>query len=206
MLRSLPTVLVFALVALISFTATAFAAGTVDPAGDGSALAEMARPIYDAVMHGQYWLAASLALVFVVALLGKYADKIPAWLGGKTIAKLAGSDPGRAVLVLLGSFGGAVATGLTAAGSSAMTWALAWTALKVAVGAAGVYSLAKKLLAPLVAKAPPWVQAVFRLVTWAFERSLKDPVKEAEAAGQAAVEAEPPTGAAGIVGKPRDVQ
>lgn len=204
-LASFPLFLATLAVALVTFTATAFAAGTADPTGDGSTLIEMARPIFDAVMGGQWWLAASLALVFVVALVGRYGGKAPG-RAGRWLAKLDASDAGRAVLVLLGSFGGAVATGLAAAGSGAMTWGLALVALKVAIGAAGIYSLAKKLLAPIVAKAPPWVQAIFAVVLWAFDRATgADPVADAEAAGDAAVVAHPPKGTSAIVGEPRDV-
>lgn len=208
-LSSLPLVVLAVVVGLISFTATAFAAGTADPTGDGTTLLEMARPVFDAVMHGQWWLAASLALVFVVAVVGKYGDKAPGPVG-KWLARFDGSDAGRATLVLLGSFGGAVATGLAAVGTGAMTWALAWTALKVAVGASGIYSLGRKLLAPLVGKAPAWLQPLLWVVLWAFDRKAgapaADAVAEAEAAGDAAVTAHPAPGVESVVGKPRDVR
>jgi len=206
MLRSLLTLVTVAVITLVSFAATAHATSLADPAGDGSGLYELARPVIDAILHGQPWLAASLALVFVVALIGKYGDKLPGRLG-RAMAWLDSSDPGRAILVLVGSFGGALAA--TLAGGAPMTLAIAWTALKVAIGGAGIYSLAKKLLTPLVSKAPAWLQPVLRLILWAFERKERaaaDAATKAQTAGDEAVKANPPTGAAGIVGSPRDVK
>lgn len=193
-------------VAFLSFVGVAHAADAADPSGDGSGLLDLAKPVIDAVLRGEPWLAASLALVFMVALVGKYGPKFPGRLG-RWMGKLDGSDAGRAALVLIGSFGGALGAALT--GGAAMSLALAWTAMKVAIGASGVYSLAKKLLTPLVGKAPAWMQPLLRLILWAFDRKGQDAAEaatKADAAGAAAVKANPSTGAAGVVGAPRDVK
>jgi hypothetical protein len=175
---------------LAAFAGTAFAAGAVAPA-DGSLL-DLARPIFDAVMHGQYWIAASLALVMLTALARKYGTgKLPFLATGA----------GAAILVLVGSFGGALATALLA--GSAISLGLAFTALKVAFAAAGGFSLAKSLVAPLLrkiqAKAPIWAQPIFGILFWAFERP--EALATAEAAGAAAVKAAPAKGAAGVLKK-----
>lgn len=194
--KSIVSYLSLAVLALVSFTATAFAAGAASPE-DGSLL-ELAKPVYEAVMGHQWWLAASLALVFLCAAAKKYA---PGKLGD-----FLRTDHGGALLVLLMSFGGAVSTGLLAAGTGAMTLALAWAALKIALGAAGGYSLIRKLIVnPLLAstwyqeKAPAWFKSIMGLALWAFDKPT--PIEKAEKAGSDAVAANPSTGA----GTPTDV-
>lgn len=180
------TALTLLAVAFLGFTGTAFAASEVAPS-DGSWL-DLAKPVYDAVIHGQYWLGASLALILAVALAKKY-------LPGKAGAFVNG-EYGAPLTVLLMSFGGAVATAL-GAGQAVMSAGLAWTAFKVAVGAAGGYSLLKKLLAPLLrklaAKAPSWMQPIFAMILFVFDKPTA--VETAEKAGDDAVAAKPPTGA-----------
>ncbi len=179
---------------LLAFAGTAFAAGAVAPA-DGSLL-DLARPVFDAVMHGQYWAAAALVLVVLTALIRKY--------GTKRFPVLE-SSAGAALLLLVGSFGGAFATAVLAGAGASL--AIAWTALKVAFAAAGGYSLAKSLLAPLLrkiqAKAPMWMQPIFSLAFYFFDRPT--PIADAEKAGAAALEAKPSAGAAAIIGTPRDI-
>ncbi len=192
------TAILALVVAFVGFSATAMAAGEVTPT-DGSLL-DYAKPVYEAVMHGQWWLAASLALVLSVAMFRKYAPgKAREW---------AHTDVGGAVLVLLMSFGGAVATALAAGGvGAAMSVSLAWMAFKVALGAAGGYSLAKKLLVPLLRKlaavAPSWAKPVFSMILWVFDKPTT--TEQAEAAGEAAVVANPGTGASGPAGTPTDI-
>lgn len=200
------------LVALAAFfgalTATAFASSSIMSvaAGSGSAadvpgptdppILDLIRPIYDAVVHGQYWLGAAAGLVLAVALTRRYlGPKFP----------ILHSDAGGALLTLAASFGAAVATAL-AAGGAVMSLHLAWIALLVAISAAGGYSLLNKLLRPLEDLAPAWMQPVFRIITWIFDKpSAATEEAEAAAAGDAAVAARPSTGIAGIAGKPRDV-
>jgi hypothetical protein len=189
---------VFILVFMFAFTAAAFAAGAATP--DDGSLLELLRPVYDAFASGRYLYAGMLSLVLVVAVLKRYAPEkygIRAFVHG---------DAGGALLTLLAAFGGAMATSL-AAGAGA-SWMMVKTATMIAIGAAGGYSLIKKLivepiLKPLAAKAPAWAQPIFSLVFWIFDKPT--PVEKAEADGQAAVDAHPPTGVDGAAGKPTEI-
>ncbi len=185
----------------MSFTATAYAAGALTP--DDGSLLDLARPVLDAVMHGQYWLGASLALVLLVTAFKRYAP------AGK-LQDFAHSDAGASILVLLLSFGGALATALLAAGTNAVSLALLWAALKVALGAAGGYALIKNLLVdPLMNtawyqnSAPAWLKSVMMLLMWAFVKPT--PTEVATDAGNDAVNSNPPTGADGPAGTPTDL-
>lgn len=179
------------------FTATALAAGAATP-GDESLL-EMAKPIYDAFVHGQKLYAGMLALVLVIAAMKRYAPgKVGAWLQ---------TDIGGALTTLVMSFAGAMATSL--AGGVGVSFAMVKAAAMIAVGAAGGYSLIKKLvvepfLKPLSKKAPAWAQPIFAVVFWIFDK--KSPVAEAEAAGEAAVKADPGKGVEAVAGKPTEVE
>jgi hypothetical protein len=190
------TVLSLVALALLSFTATAFASQAV--AGEDGSWLDLARPVLDAVLGGQWFLAAALALVLAAGLASKYGAK--RW-------PVLGTGAGKAALVLLGAFGGACATALAA--GTAPTAALMWTATQLAFAAAGGYSLVRALLGPLVAKAPAWLRPFIDLVLWFFDRKASKPsaadVAVAEAAGEAAVAAKPSTGVAGFIGKPRDI-
>lgn len=196
------TYIIALLTVFVAFSATAFAAGQVTPE-DGS-IWDLAKPVYDAIVNGEWWMAAALGLVLAVTAFKRYAGSVPKY--GPALVKFANSDEGGPILVLVGAFGGAVATGLAATGASSLTLALALTAAKVAVSAAGGYTLVKKLIIPrlrkLAEKAPSWAKPIFAVIFWAFE---KTPVAEAEAAGEAAVRANPPKGVEGVVGKPTDV-
>lgn len=180
-------------VALLAFVGTAFAANTVDPTVGDPGLLELAKPIYDAIMHGNGWLAASLAIVLLVAMVKKWLAPRWPWLAG---------DVGGPLLVLFGSFGGALGTALMA--GAGMSPALALVALKIALAAGGGYAMLKKLVAPLLRslrkKVPAWMRPGFDLVLWIFDRP-----GSAKLAGDAAVVANPPSGVEGIVGKPDDI-
>lgn len=185
---------------LLCFKGTSFAAGEV--AGEDGSLPDLLRPIWDAATGGHWWLSASLALVAAVTLFKKYAPgKLGAW---------AHTNAGASVLVLVGSFGGALATGLLTSGTDAISMALVMPALKVAFGAAGGYALVKNLVVdPLVKsewyqnKAPTWLKGAMGIVTWMFSKSsvAKDAVK----AGDAAVLDKPAAGADGVVDQPKDL-
>jgi hypothetical protein len=190
----------FALFAL-AFTATATGATALSP--DDGTLLDLARPVFDAVMHGQYWLGASLALVLAVAAFKRYAP-------AGALQDFAHSNAGASLLVLLGSFGGALATALLAVGSNGITLALAWTALKVALVAAGGYTLLKNVIVdPLMASswyqtsAPEWLKSIMMLLLWVFLKP--SPVVAAADAGNTAVNENPPTGADGSTGTPTDL-
>lgn len=191
-MKHLATIISLTLIALGSFVATAAAAGAVAP--ETSHVLDLARSVFDAVMSGSYWYAAALALVLAVAAGSKYGGKY--W-------KFLGSGPGKAALVLVGSFAGAFATTLAAGASPSA--AMAWMAIQVALGAAGGYSLVKSLVLPLLQKAAarwPWLKFLAKPLEWITGR---DPAEEARAAGDAAVAENPPTGIAGIVGEPKDI-
>jgi len=182
---------------LLAFSATAHASDAV-ASGDGS-LVDLAKPVFDAIMHSQWWVAASLVLVLLVAGFKRYAT-------GKA-SEFAHSDVGGSTLILLGAFGSAFATGLMATGTGAFSFAVAKTALKVAIGAAGGYSLLKKLLAPILtklsAKAPAWAKAPLTMLLWVLD--TPSAATKAAAAGQKAVEAKPAEGVTAITGEPEDL-
>ncbi len=156
---------------------------------------ELARPILDAVMRGQWAFAAAAALVLLVTAARRY--------GSKRFPFLA-SDLGGVVLTLLGSFGGALATAFAA--GSAPSWALAFMAVKVATAAAGGYAMLKKSLVPALTwlrpKMPAWMHPMVDMVLWVFSRPTA--VEKATQAGEAAVKKTPAAGVEGITGKPRD--
>jgi hypothetical protein len=184
-------------VALIGFFATANAAQNMAPE-DGN-LFDLARPIFDQIMAGHYVAAAAFSLVLSVALVKRYAP-------GK-FGEFVHSDPGGALTTLLMAFGGALATATM--GGAPWTWAMMWTALMVGVAAMGGYTAIKKLfveplLRPLMAKAPMWMQPLFALVMWIFDKPMAA-TKSAEAAGTVAVAENPGTGVAAVTGEPKDV-
>lgn len=195
-MNRIATTLIVAAVGTASFAGTAAAAGAAVP--DDGSLLDLAKPLFSAVMGGNYWLAASLALVLMVAVCRRY---LPKWFP-KAFGWAAG-DAGGALLVLLGAFGGAMATGLAAGAGPSV--AMAVVAFKVALGAAGGFTMLKKLIAPALRamqdKAPAWARPILGLLAWVAERP--DAIGKAEAAGDAAVAAKPAPGIEGVLGKPR---
>ena len=189
---------------VLATSATAFAAGAASPQ-DGN-LVDSAKLIWEAATGHHWWLAASLALVAGVAAFKHYAPgKAGEWARG---------DKGGPILVLIGAFGGALATGLAASGTDALSLSMAWAALQVAAGAAGGYALIKNLVVdPLLKskwyqdKAPAWLRAILDIGVWAFTKPAADVVKEAEKAGDQAVAAKPAEGASAdsAAGKPTDL-
>lgn len=174
-------------VLLAGFLVSASAASTVTP--DDGNLLDLARPVFDEVMKGNYIAAASLALVLCVALARRYAP-------GKA-GTFVHSDAGGALTTLLMAFGGALATATM--GGAPWTWAMGWTAATLAVTAAGGYTLVKKLAVdPLLksewynTKAPIWFKTIMGVVLWIFIK--KDAETVATDAGNTAVAAKPSTG------------
>lgn len=194
-MNKLTVAISFTLIAFLSFTGVAWAASAVVPA-DGSLL-DLAKPVYEAIMGGQFWLAALLGLVLATTAAKRYLPgKAGVWVNG---------EYGQPLTLLLLAFGGAGATALLAAGPGAIFSAgLAWAALKIAVAASGGYTLLKQLLAPLVAKvaakAPAWMQPIFSVLLWVFTKPSA--VAVAEKAGADAVAAKPADGVAGVIGNP----
>lgn len=176
------------LISLAAFTGTALAAGAASP-DDGSVF-DLLAPVLNAFTGGQWLVGAALGLALAAGLAAKYGSKRFPFLG---------TGPGRALLVLTGSFGGAVATAIKAGAMPSL--GMFGLALKVALVAAGGYSLIKTLIGPLVDKLPSWARPIVNAVIWFFEH--RDPKAEAEAAGDAAVEKNPSPGVNAVVGKPR---
>lgn len=194
-LSKIPLFLFAVLCALLSFAGVALAAGAAEP--DDGTLVDLARPIVDYVLSGHYLAASAAALVVLVAGLRRY--------GAKRFPFLA-SAIGGAVLTLVSAFAAAVA--VAAAGSTWITAAQAWLALKIAVVAAGGYSLLKVLIAPIAARAPAWAQPIFRILTWIFDdhEAQAATVADAEAAGAVAVAAKPAEGARSVLGEATELK
>jgi hypothetical protein len=111
---------------------------------------------------GHHAYAGALVLVLAVALARRYLG--PRW-------PFLHTDAGSAVLVLLGSFGGALVTALS--GGTPLTPTIAETAAGVAVIAAGGYGMLKNLLVTPVlcrweAQAGPRTKMLLRCVLWVF--------------------------------------
>lgn len=185
-------------VAFLSFGATSAAATAVAP--DDGSLLDLARPVLDAVTHGNYWLAAALAVVVIVAAVRKHLPD--AW-GGKLLR----SDVGGVASAFAVAFAGALAT--TIAAGSAMSGGIALAALKVALGAAGGFAALHKLASALVAtgwyqaKAPAWLKSVVALLLSLIGSSA---IKKADAAGDAAVKASPAQGVAAVTGPASEIE
>lgn len=168
---------------VLSFVGTSIALAQSD------GLADLAKPVLDAVLSGQYVFAAASALVLGVALLRRY--------GGSRYPILA-SKKAAPFLVLLGAFGAALATSLSA--EAAITVAMSWAALKVAVVAAGGYSLLKPILQGMQKRAPAWADPLFAVAGWVFDartKAAEAKIAKAIDAGVAAVEENPSEGIPG---------
>lgn len=195
-MKNLTVSVIAAFVFLTTFIGSAFAAeATVDPNANSL---DIAKAIYDAFTGHHYAYAGALGLILGIALVKRYlGPKVPALH----------SDAGGTAMALGGAFATALAAGL--AGGGPITLDLLKSSLLVGVGAAGGYAVLKKLvveplLKPLAAKAPAWMQPVFSLVFWIFDKP--DPTETATAAGNAAVAANPPAGAESVVGKPTELK
>ncbi len=193
-MRGLITTLTALLAAPLGFTATAYAADAA-AVPNGESLLDLAKPIYEAVMSGQWWLAAAAALILSVALLRRWAPW--PWLK---------DGPGVALLTVGASFAGALATALAA--GQAMTGGLAWMAAGVAFAAIGGYSALKVALLPalewLSGKLPAWARPVVDLLRWILSRPTA--IAKAEKKGADAVKASPGPGADSITGAPTELE
>lgn len=173
-----------------AFGGVALAADAVDPS-DGSL--DVAKAIYNAFSGGHYAYAAAMGLILGVALVKRYlGPKIP-WLH---------SDVGGTSLTLAGAFATAMAAGL-AAPTAAISMGLLKSSLLVGIGAAGGYTVLKKLvieplIKPLQKMLPPWAQPIFSIVLWVFDKpdAAAQVEANAAAAGSAAVAANPGQGVA----------
>lgn len=175
---------IFVLCLLAAFTGTAFAAGS---SPDGQSLLDFAKPIFDAVVHGQWWAAAAAAVVLGCALARKH---MPAhWTTG-----VKGDIIGTASAFIVAFFG-AIGTWFVAPGA-VMSAAVALTALKVGVAAIGGYNILHKLATWAIAsgKLPAWALPILTLVTKLIGSNA---VEKAQADGDKAVAADPPKGMTG---------
>jgi hypothetical protein len=186
---------VFILAFLGLFTATAVAQSAT--MADDQSWLEMLKPVYEAFARGEKLYAGMLALVAAVALFKRYAPEkwgLRAW---------SQSDFGGALLALSGSFGASMAMRL--ADGASPSWDMAQAATLIAVGAAGGYSLIKKLIIepfvrPWSAKAPAWARIPLQMLLWAFDRPM--PTAKAASAGDQAVASKPASG----LGASKDVE
>lgn len=199
LLAPLTITLGFLGVLLAGFVVSANAASTVAP--DDGNLLDLARPIFDEIMRGHYIAAAALGLILCVALIKRYAP-------GK-FGTFVHSDAGGSLTTLLMSFGGALATATM--GGAAWTWGMLPAAGKVAFFAAGGYVLLKKLiveplLKPLSMKTPTWMQPMWAMVFWMFDKKVSeaDALAGAKLAGDTAVLANPATGT-GVLPEAKDI-
>ena len=177
-----------ALLALIffgAFTGTALAADAV--AASDPSFSETAKAIFDAVMHSQWWVAASYGVILAMIAARKF---MPA--GWNTGVK--GDVIGTAVVFVL-ALAGSVATVMAAPGA-AMTTAVGLTALKVGVAAIGGYTIVHKIVGWLAgwSKMPAWATAILKMIAMMVGSNA---LAKASAAGAAAVAAQPPIGFAG---------
>lgn len=198
-ISKLPLAIGLAIIGLVGFGAVAYAADAATP-GDSSSLLELLKPLYNAFAGGHYAYAAALTVIALVALTKRYLGDKFAWLH---------SDAGGSLMALLASSAAAYASGaLTIGPGAAASFALLKSALLIGVGAAGGFAMLKNLvieplLKPLAAKAPAWMQPLFALVFWMFDKPSA--VATAEAAGQSAVKAHPGAGLEAVAGKPTEV-
>lgn len=186
-------------IGLATFAGVSHAAALADGGEGGSlgSLLDLGKPVLDALMGGKPGLAAALTLVLAAGVAQRYAGRRFAFFNGSL---------GRALIVLVGAFGGAAAAALT--GGASWSLDLAWRAIGIATTAAGGYSLIKAILVEpfllkLVDKAPSWLQPILRLALSLF--AAPDPVAKAVAAGNAAVAAKPSAGAAAVTGKAQEI-
>lgn len=207
--HTLPLTVALVAIGLVSFGATAFAAGAVAPAS--GSLLDLAKPVYAAITAGHYIACAALALILAMAAARRYLPSLPKV--GASIGKFLSSDAGNAISTLIMSFAGAVATG-TAAGVhwGGLSTHLLWTSLLVGVTAVGGYEVLLHLFAaPVLAKIAkkwPWAAPVVDLLMWVFNKDSGNAaaLAKAQAAGQAAVVANPAPGVAGVIGKPTEIK
>lgn len=177
---------------LVAFAGTSFAAQAAVP--DSQSILDLVKPVWDAVVHGQWWLAAAGGVVMLCALARKY---MPAsWKEG-TKGDIIGT-----VMAFVMAAAAMIATWAATPGA-VMTTGVMITALKVGMLAVGGYNIIHKLAGWIGESvwfqqhAPAWLQGVLKMAAAMFG---SDALAKATAAGDAAVAAQPPTGMAGDAG------
>jgi hypothetical protein len=199
-MRTVVTLSLAALALLVAMTGTVFASTGAAEVG----IVDLLEPVYRAIVGGQYWAAAALALVAAVALARRYGVKYLPFLG---------TDAGGTLLLFVGSFAGALGTALLAMGTAGPSLAMVKAAFWIAFAAGGGYTAVKRLVVPvfvyLETVSPAWLRPLWALVVAVLGKVTGAPsaktVAEAEKVGEDAVKADPDKGAAGVIGSPRDV-
>ena len=176
--ETIKSVLQVAVIAAISFVGASVAF-----AQDPETIAQLSKPVLDAIMSGNYAAAAALGLVLAVALTRRYGGSRWPVLASATVAPF---------LVMLGSFGASLGTTLLA--DADLSGAMVIAALKVALYASGSYAMLKPIIAKLRKIAPPWMSPLFAIVDSIFDAKAKA-VEKATEAGRIAVEKNPGKGA-----------
>lgn len=199
--------LVFLLCCFGMFEGVAHAAAALDPNASDPSF-DIAKLIFQAITGHQYAYAGALGLALGVAVVKRWGGN---WLpqkqkDGTTIGWFH-TDVGGTVLTLAGAWSTALVAGL--AGGGHVSLAMMKASFGVALTAAGGYAVLKKLvvgplLKPLAKKAPAWMQPLFAMVFWMFDKP--DPISQAEAAGEQAVKDQPAQGVEGVVGKPTEIE
>ena len=148
-------------------------------------LSDAAQAVVNTLVAGHYTEAAILGIILAVAGFRKFAPERWAFWRG---------DVGGGLLVLIMSFGAALAAGLK--GGDAFSISMVWTAFKLAALSSGGYTLVKRLGAAAIAKLPLplWVRRALTGALWLFKPGGAAAIAKAEKAGQAAVDAKPATG------------
>lgn len=180
-------IMFFALLYLGVFTGTALAADAV--AASDPSFSELAKSILDAVTHSNWYAAAAYGVI--IGMIGARKFMPASWKEG-----IKGDIVGTATVFAM-AFAGAIATWAVGLGAGAsMTVAVALTAVKVATAAIGGYTVIHKVVGWLTAwgKLPAWMVPVLKMLAALVGSNA---IKKAEAAGNAAVVADPPKGMAG---------
>lgn len=151
------------------FAAAAWAAAA---AGTDGSIADLLRPVYDAIIAGDYAFAIASAIVLIAAVLRRYGSKVFPWFGTQT---------GGVAILMIGTFGTSLSTALAA--GEPVSWDLVYGALKAAAVAGSLYSWIKRLvidpLRPwMESNAPAPLRYVFLAVAWIFDRVVPPDVQE----------------------------
>ncbi len=180
------------LIFLGCFTGTALAqTAATDPA-----TSEVLRQIFEAVLHSRWWGAAAASVVGVCAAVRHYLPED--W---KTSVK---GDIVGVALAFVTAFAGAIANWALAPGAD-MSFDVLATAAKIGAVAIGGFTVVHKVIGWLMAwdKLPAWLRPILAIIATVIGSSA---VKKAEAAGEAAVAADPARGMAGAIGKMNEVE
>jgi hypothetical protein len=123
---------------------------------------DLLRPIWEAISAGNWWMAGAAIIVVAGVLLSRFGQQLSSWFA---------TGAGKAVIVLVTSFGTALYASLQAGAVGSLE--LLWAATRLAVEAAGIYSLIKALvLEPLLrwTTAPAPIRWFTKALAWVYDR------------------------------------